>query len=279
VDDQTNIKEPLGMTGVRLEAEVHIVTAGITAIHNLDKCISSSGLVLMDRALSSFASSEAVLTSGEKELGIAVVDIGAGITDIVMFIEGGVSFSSVVSFGGNNITNDISIGLKSPVESAEIIKKRYGHTIISAVDPTAKIEVPAVSGRPSRTVLRQDLVRIIEPRMREILEHVNMELERSGKKQFLAGGVILTGGTSLLPGIDELAEEVFGLSVGVAKPAGVSGLSERVASPEYSTAVGLIKYIARSMEFETGATAWAHTDAEPSEAIHRKVWKWIENNL
>lgn len=281
VDDQTNIKEPLGMTGVRLEAEVHIVTAGITTIHNLDKCVEGAGLNQIDKVLSSFASSEAVLTSGEKELGTAVIDIGAGITDIVIFQEGGVTFSSVIPFGGNHITNDISIGMKTPVDSAEVLKKRHGHSMVDSVEPTEKIEVPGVSGRPSRTVMRQEMVRIIEPRIREILEHINAELDRSGKKTFLAGGVILTGGTSLLPGIEVLAEEIFGLSVITARPAGLGGLSEKVASPEYSTAVGLIKYVVRSMDMQVAPDTndkWNAQGGEKESAI-KKVWRWVETNL
>lgn len=277
VDDQTNIKEPLGMTGVRLEADVHIVTAGITTVHNLDKCLEMAGIQQMDKVLSSFASSEAILTSGEKELGAAVIDIGAGITDIVIFLSGGIVFSSVIPLGGNNITNDISIGLKTPIEAAEIIKKRYGHTLINEIDPTEKIEVPATNGRAPRVVLRQDLIRIVEPRVREIIELVNDQLEASGKKSSLAGGVILTGGTSLMSGIDVLAEEVLGLSVGRAKPAGLTGLSERVASPEYSTAVGLIKYAARSLNIERRPQKFFA--ANDKESWSKKVWRWMESNL
>jgi cell division protein FtsA len=282
VDDQTNIKEPLGMTGVRLEGEAHIVTAGITNVHNLVKCISASGLEMIDKVVSSFASAEAVLTSGEKELGTAVVDIGAGITDIVIYLEGGVAYSAVIPFGGINITNDISIGLKTPIESAEMLKKKYGHTLRSEIDPTEKIEVPAISGRPSRVILRQDLVRIIEPRLREILELVNLELEKSGKKPALAGGVILTGGTSLLNGVEILAEDVIGLSVGRAKPANLAGLYEHVSSPEYSTAVGLIKYLARNQfleEDEEISNQGKWSGGTEKESGLKKVWKWMENNL
>ncbi len=282
VDDQTNIKEPLGMTGVRLEGEAHIVTAGITTVHNLDKCIQSSGLIQMDKVLSSFASAEAVLTPSEKELGTAVVDIGAGIIDLVVYIEGGVAYSAVVPFGGANVTNDITIGLKTPVEAAEIIKKKYGHTLRNAIDPTEKIEVPAINGRPSRVILRQDLVRIIEPRLREMLEHVNYEIEKSGRKAALAGGVILTGGGSMIEGMDAVAEDVIGLSVSRAKPAGLAGLYDNVSTPEYSTAVGLIKYIARSIDYQPEISASApkwNERTEEQEGFGKKIWKWVENNF
>lgn len=288
VDEQTNIKEPLGMTGVRLEAEVHIVTAGITAISNLDRCLDVAGIQQLDKVLSCFASSEAVLTTSEKEMGVAVVDIGAGITDIVLYIDGGVTYSSVVPLGGNNITSDIAIGLKVNTESAEIIKRKYANVLAKKVDPTEKIDLPPVGGKSARTALKQDLAKIIEPRVREIIELVNAELEKSGKKPFLAGGVILTGGTSLIEGIDILAEEIFELSVGRAKPAGVSGLIDKVASPEYSTAVGLIKYAARS--FNIGQTSsekkathkWNDntSSANPEKVpITKKIWRWVENNL
>lgn len=275
VDDQVNIKDPIGMTGVRLEAEVHIVSCGNTALNNIDRCVEQAGLLQMDKVLSSLASSEAILTAGEKDLGTAVVDIGAGICDIIIYVDGGIAFSSVVPFGGFHITSDISIGLKTTVETAEIIKKRYGHTKIDMVDPTEKFEIPSISGRPSRSVFRQELVEILEPRVREILEMIDHELVRSGYKSSLAGGVILTGGTSLLQGIESTAEEVLRLSVGRAKPAGMSGFVERIASPEYATAVGLIKYSSKIQNLEQKNM---HSVSE-GEGWMKKVRRWMENNL
>ncbi|XDD43060.1 cell division protein FtsA [Leptospira sp. WS60.C2] len=275
VDDQVNIKDPIGMTGVRLEAEVHIVSCGNTALNNIDRCVEQAGLLQMDKVLSSLASSEAILTAGEKDLGTAVVDIGAGICDIIIYVDGGIAFSSVVPFGGFHITSDISIGLKTTVETAEIIKKRYGHTRIDMVDPTEKFEIPSISGRPARSVFRQELVEILEPRVREILEMIDHELVRSGFKSSLAGGVILTGGSSLLQGIEITAEEVFRLSVGRAKPAGLSGLVERIASPEYATAVGLIKYSSKIQNLEQRNM---HSVSE-GEGWMKKVRRWMENNL
>ncbi len=275
VDDQTSIKDPIGMTGVRLEAEVHIVTVGNTTVHNLNRCLESAGLSEVDRVLSSLASSETVLTSGEKDLGTAVIDIGAGICDLIIYIEGGVAFSSIIPLGGYHVTSDISIGLKTPIDAAEIIKKRFGHTVIEEIDPTEKLDIPAISGRPARTILRQDLVRIIEPRMKEILELIDAEIVRSGKKSFLAGGVILTGGGSLLPGIEQLAEDVFGLSVGRARPAALSGLSERVSTPEFSTAIGLIKYASRLVSTEENRS----TGQTEKGSWTKKIRRWMENNL
>jgi cell division protein FtsA len=275
VDDQVNIKDPIGMTGVRLEAEVHIVSCGNTALNNIDRCVEQSGLLQMDKVLSSLASSEAILTAGEKDLGTAVIDIGAGICDIIIYVDGGIAYSSVVPFGGFHITSDISIGLKTTVETAEIIKKRYGHTRIDMVDPTEKFEIPSISGRPARSVFRQELVEILEPRVREILEMIDHELIRSGYKSSLAGGVILTGGTSLLQGIEITAEEVFRLSVGRAKPAGLGGLVERIASPEYATAVGLIKYSSKIQNLEQRNM---HSVSD-GEGWMKKVRRWMENNL
>ncbi len=275
VDDQVNIKDPIGMTGVRLEAEVHIVSCGSTALNNIDRCVEQSGLMQLDRVLSSLASSEAVLTSGEKDLGTAVVDIGSGICDIIVYVDGGIAFSSVVPFGGFHITSDLSIGLKTTIETAEILKKRYGHTRVDQIDPTEKIEIPAISGRNARSVFRQELVEIMEPRVREILEMIDHELIRSGYKSALAGGVILTGGTSLLYGIDTLAEEVFRLSVGRAKPAGLSGLVDKISSPEYATAVGLIKYASKLQNLEQRNIR----SGSEQDSWVKKVRRWMENNL
>jgi cell division protein FtsA len=237
--------------------------------------VEQSGLLQMDKVLSSLASSEAILTAGEKDLGTAVIDIGAGICDIIIYVDGGIAYSSVVPFGGFHITSDISIGLKTTVETAEIIKKRYGHTRIDMVDPTEKFEIPSISGRPARSVFRQELVEILEPRVREILEMIDHELIRSGYKSSLAGGVILTGGTSLLQGIEITAEEVFRLSVGRAKPAGLGGLVERIASPEYATAVGLIKYSSKIQNLEQRNM---HSVSD-GEGWMKKVRRWMENNL
>jgi cell division protein FtsA len=281
VDDQTNIKEPLGMTGLRLEAQAHIVRAGLTAIHNLEKSIQNAGLKIADRVLSSFASAEAVITEEEKELGVAVIDIGSGVIDIVVFIEGGIYYSAVVPFGSYFITNDLAVGLKTTYEAAEKIKCQFGHCIIGMVDPTEKIEIPPTAGKPARLVMRQDLVRIIEPRMREILELVNLELEKSQKKHMLAGGIILTGGASLLAGIDILAEEVLGLSVTRAKPAGITGLREAVSSPSYSTAVGLIKRYLKNTQtsFDVLESEGNSFVGEKASNTIRKFINWVTSNL
>lgn len=275
VDDQSHIRDPIGMTGVRLETEVHIVTAGTTILHNIERCLESSNLYPMDRVLSCLASSEAVLTQGEKDLGTAVVDIGAGICDLVIYVDGGIAYTSTIPLGSSHITSDISIGLKATIEVAEVLKKRYGNTNQETIDPTIKIDLPPISGRNARSIFQQELVEIIEPRAREILEMIDLELNRSGVKSQLAGGVILTGGGSLLVGIDTLAEEVFGMATSRAKPAGLTGLADKVSSPEYSTAVGLIKYAAKvhSVQERMGR------QGNDREGWTTKVRRWMQDNL
>lgn len=273
VDDEDNVKDPIGMTGVRLEALVHIVLCGITSLQNIQRTVESAGFLLSDRVLSSLASSESVLTTSEKDLGIAVVDIGSGICDVIIFQDGGIVHTGVVPFGGFNITSDLSIGLKTTVETAEIVKKRFAHCRINMIDPLEKIDIPSIGGRPPKIVNREDLVAITEPRMREILEMIDMEITRSGVKSSLAGGVLLTGGGSLLAGIEELAEEVLGLSVSKVKPAGVTGLKENATGPEYSCAIGLLKYAIKNQIItdriaKPEKTGWAS-----------KVRRWMEDNL
>lgn len=281
VDDQTNIKEPLGMTGLRLEAQAHIVRAGITALHNLEKAIKNSGLDILETTLSSFASAEAILTTEEKELGVAAIDIGSGVIDIAIFLEGGIYYSAVVPYGASFVTNDLAVGLKTTYDAAEKIKCKHGHCILGMIDPTEKIEIPATSGKPARLAMRQDLTRIIEPRMREILELVNLELEKSQKKHLLAGGVVLTGGGSLLEGVDVLAEDVLGLSVTRARPAGITGLKEAVASPSYSTAVGLIKRYLKNKESQTlnSQEGSSSVVGEKASSTLKKIFNWVTNNI
>lgn len=275
VDDESNIKDPIGMTGVRLEAEVHIVMVASSILHNIQKALEATNLICADKILSSIASSEAVLTQGEKELGVAVVDIGAGVCDIVVYTNGSISFTSSIPIGSYHITSDISIGLKTPIDSAEIIKKRYGDLDFSRIDPTLKIDLPPITGRGQRSVFQKDLYDIIEPRAREILELIDSELIRSGQKQNISGGVVLTGGGSLLNGIEVLGEEVLGLTVSRAKPAGLSGLYEKVAGPEYSTAVGLIQYFGKIYNLMDKGTS----NINPKEGWATKVRRWMQDNL
>ena len=273
VDDQGGIRDPVGMTGVRLEADVHIVTASATALNNLEKAVVGAGIRISDGVMSALASADAVLSDGERDLGTAVIDIGGGIIDIIMYLEGGVFYSTVVPLGGNHVTQDLSIGLKVPVEVSEMIKKTYGAALVSMVDPIEKIELPGVPGRPARWVLRQDIAAIMEPRLREIFEIVDEKLIRSGKKNFLSGGVVLTGGSSQVEGIAALAEDVLGLSATTAMPRGVSGFAERVAAPEFATSVGLVHYAARAMREGRSVGGMAR------KGMFERVREWISENL
>jgi cell division protein FtsA len=255
VDSQTGIKDPVGMSGVRLEAEVHIITGASPSIMNLAKAVAGAGLECRDIVFSPLASAEAVLSRDEKELGVAIVDIGGGTTDILVYIDGGPSYSSVLPLGGSHVTSDISIGLRTPIDSAEVIKKKYGCSLAELVDPTETVEVPSVGGRAPRRIFRQELAGIIEPRMMEIMEMVDKELIKCGKKSLIAAGVVITGGGSMIDGAVDLAEKVFNLPVRVGAARDLSGLKDKVASPVYANAVGLLKYGIRTGQYRTGKPA------------------------
>ncbi|MEK6726079.1 MAG: cell division protein FtsA [Deltaproteobacteria bacterium] len=242
VDDQDGIKEPLGMSGVRLEAKVHIVTAAVTSAQNIVKCCNRTGLDVRDIVLQQLASSEAVLSSEEKELGVVLVDIGGGTTDIAVFAEGSIKHTAVIALGGNHLTSDIAIGLRTPATEAEKIKKKYGCALASMVKRDEMIEVPSVGGRKPRTVSRQILAEIVEPRVEEIMTLVNREIIKAGFEDVAASGVVLTGGSASLDGMIEMAEQVFNLPVRLGLPVGISGLTDIVKSPMYSTGVGLLLY-------------------------------------
>ncbi len=274
VDDQDGVRDPVGMTGVRLEADVHIVTAGTMALSNLEKTVSGAGIRVSDGVMSSLAAAEAVLTPGEKDLGVAVADIGGGITDLLIYTEGGVSYSATIPLGGIHVTQDLSIGLKMPLESAEMIKKTRGAAIAAMVDPTEKIELPGMPGRPARRVLHQEIASIIEPRMKEILEHIDAELVKSGRKGQLAGGVVLTGGGSLIEGTRELAEDVFAAGTAVGGPTRITGFVDRVGGPEFAAAVGLLHYAGNIASVDRGVATRGREDG-----FMNKLKSWITENL
>lgn len=240
IDDQDGIKEPLGMTGVRLEANVHIVTASVTSAQNIVKCANACGLHVADIVLEQLASSEAVLSDDEKELGVAVVDIGGGTTDIAIYSQGSLVHTAVLSIGGNHLTNDIAVGLRTPMAEAERIKQRYGSALTTKVSPEETIEVPSVGGRPPRVLSRQILTEIIEPRVEEIFAYVGREIKNSGFEELIASGIVITGGTTILENMPELAEEVLGLPVRRGVPKGIGGLVDVVRNPKFATGVGLV---------------------------------------
>jgi cell division protein FtsA len=246
VDDQDGIKDPVGMSAVRLEGRVHIVTGAITSAQNIVKCANRAGLDVDDIVLEQLGSSEAVLTPEEKELGAAIIDIGGGTTDLIIFANGSIKHTAVVSMAGNHITNDISVGLRTPAEEAEKIKIRYGCALTSLVRKDETISVPSVGGREPRVLSRQNLAEIIEPRVDEILNLVWDEVVKVGYKNLLASGVILTGGSAILEGVPELAEQIFNLPVRRGTPIGIGGLVDLVNSPIYATGVGLVLYGSRN---------------------------------
>ncbi|OGQ59524.1 MAG: cell division protein FtsA [Deltaproteobacteria bacterium RIFCSPLOWO2_02_FULL_53_8] len=241
VDEQDGVKDPVGMSGVRLEAKVHIVTGAVTSTQNIIKCCNRAGLNVCDIILEQLASAEAVLSQDEKELGIALVDVGGGTTDIAIFSRGALVHTSVLSLGGNHVTNDVAVGLRTPAHEAERIKQKYGCALTSLVSKDETIEVPSVGGRNPRIVSRQILAEIIEPRLEEIFSLVRQEIVRAGLEDTIAAGLVLTGGTAILDGTPELAEQVFHLPVRRGLPCNVGGLVDVVKSPMFSTGVGLIQ--------------------------------------
>lgn len=242
VDDQDGIKDPIGMSGVRLEAEVHIVTGAVTSVHNIIKSCNRAGLEVKDIVLEPFASSLAVLTPEEKELGVALVDLGGGTSDLAIFLDGGVWHTSVIALGGNNVSNDISVGIRTPISEAERIKIKYGCAKTSLVRDDETIEVPSVGGRPARVLSRQILSEIIEPRVEELFSLIKREIVKSGYEDMVASGIVITGGTSLMEGMVEISEEVMGLPSRLGVPRNIGGLVDVVSSPLYATAVGLVQY-------------------------------------
>lgn len=242
VDDQSGIKDPVGMSGMRLEADVHIVTGAATAVQNILKSVQKAGLQVRDVILSSLASSESVLTGDEKALGVLLLDMGAGTTDICLYVNGSVAFSSVIPLGGDHITNDIAVGLKTPTSSAESIKKLHGCALVSMVEDKELIEVPVTGGDKVRALPKKALCEIIEPRVEEIFRFVQEEVQKFGEGEMIPAGCVLTGGTALLNGMDRIGSEVLGIQVRIGHPVRVSGLSDKVKSPAFATSLGLLQY-------------------------------------
>ena len=242
VDDHTGIQNPIGMTGVRLVTNVHIVTADIGAVHNLVTCCNKAGLEVADIVLESIASANAVLSADEMELGVALVDIGGGTTDLAVFCDGTIRHTCEIGLGGHNLTNDLSVGLRTPLQEAERLKEDFGGAIASIIKPNLVVDVPTVGDRDPRKVTQKVLVDILEARMIEILEMVDRELVASGQKNRINGGVVITGGTALLANIVDLAEQIFDMPVRIGYPVGITGRVDEVSSPRCTTGVGLVMY-------------------------------------
>ena len=246
VDDQTGIQNPVGMAGVRLEAKIHIVTGAVTSAHNIVKCANRSGLDVCDIVLESLASGEAVLSNEEKELGSGLLDLGGGTSDLAIFSGKNIKHTFVLGLGGNNLTNDIAIGVRAPLVEAEKIKTKYGTCLSQSITSEETIEIPGMGGREPRKLPRQILGEILEPRMEEIFSLIQREIYRTGMESHINSGIVITGGTALLHGTSEIAESVFSLPVRIGRPRGISGLTDVVNNPMYATGVGLVIYGARN---------------------------------
>ncbi len=243
VDEQDGIKDPLGMSGIKLEVNVHIVTSAITSLQNLKNCLERTGIGIQEIVLNQIATSYSVLTHDEKELGVGLIDIGAGTTEVAIFERGALWYTSTIPLGGDNFTNDIAVGLRTPIPDAEKNKKKYGCVTLPVSEEQDAIEVPTVGkGRKPRILSRQILADIIQPRAEEIFRLVDADIKRMGYEKSLNSGIVLSGGTALLDGLEEVAEEIFDLPVRRGDPNQIGGLIDRVSTPDFATAVGLILY-------------------------------------
>jgi cell division protein FtsA len=242
IDSQEGIREPVGMSGVRLEAKVHLVTGAVSAAQNIIKCVRRCGLEVDDIILEQLASSYAVLTEDEKELGVCLVDIGGGTTDIAVFTEGSIRHTAVIPIAGDQVTNDIAVALRTPTQHAEEIKIKYACALTQLASADETIEVPSVGDRPARRLARHTLAEVVEPRYEELISLIQAELRRSGFEDLVAAGVVLTGGSSKMEGLIDLAEEVFHMPVRLGTPQYVAGLVDVVRNPIYATGVGLLLF-------------------------------------
>ena len=242
IDSQEGIREPIGMSGVRLEAKVHLVTGAVSAAQNIVKCVQRCGLTVEDVVLEQLASSYSVLTEDEKELGVCIVDIGGGTTDIAVFCGGAIQHTAVIPIAGDQVTNDIAVSLRTPTQYAEELKIKYACALSQLANPDETIEVPSVGDRPSRRLARQTLAEVVEPRYEELFSLIRDELRRSGFEELIAAGTVLTGGSAKMEGAVELAEEVFHMPVRLGVPQFVEGLADVVRNPIHATGVGLLLY-------------------------------------
>ena len=271
IDNQEGIKEPLGMCGVRLEAKVHVVTGALNAVQNIDKCVRRCGLEVDQIILEQLASSYAVLTDDEKELGVCLVDIGGGTTDIAIFTEGAIRHTAVIPIAGDQVTNDIAMAFATPTQHAEDIKIKYACALAQLAGEHETIQVPSVGDRPARALTRQALAEVVEPRYEELYTLIQAELRRSGFEDLIPSGIVLTGGTARMEGAVDLAEEVFHAPVRLASPQGVTGLSDVVKNPIYSTGVGLLLHAAKQME-TNGVERPNFQNTEGNVLVKMKDW-------
>jgi len=274
IDEQGGVREPLGMAGVRLEAKVHLVTSAVNAVQNIEKCARLSGLQTNDIVLEQLASSYAVLTDDEKELGVCMVDIGGGTTDIAIFTGGAIRHTAVIPIAGDQVTNDIAMALRTPTQHAEDIKIKYACALTQLAGPDERIKVPSVGDRPPRDLSRQALAEVVEPRYEELITLVQSELRRSGFEELISAGVVLTGGSAKMEGVVELAEEIFHMPVRLGTPKGILGLTDAILDPVYSTGVGLLLYGQKELQ-EKGISA-VNTK---NENVFQRVKQWVKGNF
>ena len=274
IDNQEGVREPLGMSGVRLEAKVHLVTCAANAAQNIKKCIRRCGLEVEEVILEQLASSYAVLTDDEKQLGVALVDIGGGTTDIAIFTDGAIRHTGVIPIAGDQVTNDIAMALRTPTPHAEELKIKYACALAKLARPEESIKVPSVGERQPRDLSRQSLAEVVEPRYDELFTLVQAELRRSGYEELIAAGVVLTGGTSKMEGVVELAEEIFHMPVRVGAPQNVKGLSDIVNNPIYSTGVGLLHYGVEHLQSDAKQPRKAE-----KEGVLSKLKGWFQGGV
>lgn len=275
IDGQEGIKEPLGMSGVRLEARVHLVTCAVNVVQNIEKCIQRCNLEVDDVILEQLASSYSVLTDDEKELGVCMLDIGGGTTDIAIFIDGAIRYTAVIPIAGDQVTNDIAMAFRTPTAHAEEIKIKHACALAQLTSNDELIKVPSIGDRPARNLSRQSLAEVVELRYEELFILVQAELRKSGFEDLIAAGIVLTGGTSKMEGTVELAEEIFHMPVRLASPSGVSGLDEIVKNPIYATGIGLLLYAQKHRT--TDNTEKKKRLGMPS--IFGRMKNWLKNNL
>lgn len=275
IDTQEGIREPIGMSGVRLEAKAHLVTGAVSAAQNIVKCVRRCGLEVDNIILEQLASSYAVLSDDEKELGVCLVDIGSGTTDIAIFTEGAIRHTAVIPIAGDQVTNDIAVALRTPTQHAEDIKIQYGCALTQLAGADETVEVPSVGDRPARRLARQVLADVIEPRYEELLTLILAELRRSGFEHLCAAGVVLSGGSSKMEGVVDLAEEVFHMPVRLGLPQGVNGLVDVVRNPIHATGVGLLLFGLQGRDSAGGEL----NDTQGLGAIFQRMKSWFQGNF
>lgn len=277
VDGQEDVREPLGMSGVRLEVKVHIVTGAVAAAQNIEKCVERCGLNVCDLILQPVASANAVLTEDEKDLGICLVDIGGGTTDLAIYTGGAIRHTAILPIAGDQITNDIAMALRTPTKEAEDIKRLYGCALRQFADPKEMIEVPGVADREARQLSRQTLAEVIEPRVEELYLLIQQEIHRSGYSDLLSSGIVITGGSSSMPGMVELAEEILHMPVRLGMPQYIGGLAEVVRNPRFSTGVGLL--LAGRSQYHRGNSGGSGNNNGGLSQVWASMKNWFQGNF